>query len=100
MFSGLPPSIFPDAFELEQHAQDSLNSPDPFIYWMQRLECVMSRALSTLMQNRYEAEVVGGSHPVQAMISLFDTEVLKIKRESQSHLGMLSNTVAFLLGAE
>lgn len=88
MFSGLPPSIFTDAFELEQHAQDSVNPPDPFIYWMQRLECVTSRSLSTLMQNRYEPEVVEKSNPVQAMISLFDAEILKIKRESQGHLGM------------
>lgn len=79
--------MFADAFDLEPSSQDSLKTQSPFIFWIQRLDSTMSRALGTLMQTRYDLEEPENSYPLQGMIKLFDQDITKIKRDSEGHLG-------------
>ncbi|KAJ9499963.1 hypothetical protein H2202_004353 [Exophiala xenobiotica] len=87
LFSGLPPHIFPDAFESELNHQDIHCPVDPFTDCIQKVESISSRALTTLMQTKHEEDNVSGKPgPLHAIIRLFDEEILKIKRESQGLL--------------
>lgn len=73
--------MFEDAWD-----RDELDSSDPTLYWMQRLESAMSRALSTLMQRKYDRENAEMPTWLPTMIKHFDEEINVIKLKSLPHL--------------
>jgi hypothetical protein len=89
IFSGLHHHTFEDAFELEPYCKDNSDSLDP-TYWMQRLSSVMSKALQTLMQIKYERDEFEQLAQLLSVTKYFDEEVLRIKRQCQDLLGMCS----------
>lgn len=73
--------MFEDAWD-----RDELDSSDHTLYWMQRLESAMSRALSTLMQGKYDTENAEMPTWLPTMIKHFDEEINQIKLKSLPHL--------------
>jgi hypothetical protein len=73
--------VFEDTWD-----RDKLDMSNPTLYWLQRIESVMSRALGDLMQGRHAMENADMSTWLPTMIKHFDEEVNQIKLKSQPYI--------------
>ncbi|EXJ68017.1 uncharacterized protein A1O5_08632 [Cladophialophora psammophila CBS 110553] len=89
IYCGLPPHLFDDSWVQELHWGDEFVSGDLSIYWMQRLETVMTSSLNTLTSARYDGEHGDPANPLTAIIKHFDDEVIKLKKQSHPHLAAI-----------